>query len=177
MDVFGHDDVSEDPQAISAPDTLERGDKGIFCMGRVQERSTAITGEGDEMRVSGLVEALESSRHAVRLLCGPIPLKPKPGLSGAPRNSGDRVGVDGSEKRAGGLVEFLVPTLRANAARRMGHPKVSGRFAMKVGPPVGHRVCIGSRRGACLPVCDSPPLPQWGSRQGWGTQQNSNQRQ
>ena len=28
MDMFGHDDVSEHPQAISAPDAFERGDKG-----------------------------------------------------------------------------------------------------------------------------------------------------
>ena len=84
MNVFGHDDVSEDAQFASTPDSFQRGNKCILRLGRVEERASLITGEGNEVRTLRLVETLESPGHVGRLDGGVIPLKRKPRLSGAP---------------------------------------------------------------------------------------------
>jgi hypothetical protein len=84
MDVLGHDDVSEDAQFVSTPDSFQRGYKCILRLGRVEERASLITGEGNEVRTLRLVETLESPGHVSRLDGGVIPLNRRPRLCGVP---------------------------------------------------------------------------------------------
>ena len=84
MNVLGHDDVPEDTQFVSTPDSFQRGHKYLLRFGRVEERAPLIAGEGNEVRTLRLVETLESPSHVGSLDGEVIPLKRKPRLSGAP---------------------------------------------------------------------------------------------
>ena len=84
MNVLGHDDVSEDAHFVSTPDTFQRGRKCLLRFGRVEERASLITGEGNEVRTLRLVETLESPSHVGRLDGRVIPPKRKLRLSGVP---------------------------------------------------------------------------------------------
>jgi hypothetical protein len=57
MDVLGHEDVGGDAKALLPSDLFEDGVKSVFCAFGVEEGLAAVTTEGDEVEVFGLLEA------------------------------------------------------------------------------------------------------------------------
>src|ERR1700744_4796201 len=88
MYVLGHDDISIDVELMALPHPLQRGLKGLpGGMGNEQLPAT-ITAEGDEMRLSGLMEAFESPGHAKSLTGSHCPTQAKKRLEWATRHQG-----------------------------------------------------------------------------------------
>ena len=80
--MIGHNNVSIDAKQKSAAHTLDRSFKNRPCRDFGKVRPAMPAGEGDEMRLSGIVEALEPGWHLeVRLLLSPLKQKH---LSGPP---------------------------------------------------------------------------------------------
>src|SRR5262249_32891853 len=67
VNMFRHDDVAVDTQPVSAPHPLQSILESAARQLRDQRLAAAIAAEGDEVRLPGLVEALESPRHAASL--------------------------------------------------------------------------------------------------------------
>lgn len=63
MDVVRHDDVAEDLEAVLFPCLFEdflEGISGFFC---VQDEGVTMTADGDEVKVTGLLESFEAGWH------------------------------------------------------------------------------------------------------------------
>jgi hypothetical protein len=58
MDVLGHEDVGGDAKALLPSDLFKYGVESVFRVFRGEEGLTAVTTEGDEVEVFGLLETL-----------------------------------------------------------------------------------------------------------------------
>ena len=63
MDVLRHDDVAVDAKSVTPPHSIQRQLNFAPRIRRQQQRSPVITAEGDEMRLSGLMESFEQRRQ------------------------------------------------------------------------------------------------------------------
>jgi len=54
--VLGHEDVGGDTEALLSSDLFEDGAESVFRVFRGEEGLTAVTTEGDEVEVFGLLE-------------------------------------------------------------------------------------------------------------------------
>lgn len=63
MDMFGHQDIGGDAEALSLAGLFEEPLDDVFCFGALEERLAFVATEGDEMKLLGLLEALEAGRH------------------------------------------------------------------------------------------------------------------
>ena len=90
MDVLGHDDVSEDPQAESEANLFQAAKKCVGEEAIVQKSLSQVTTESHEVRLPGFVEASESAGHGgmvttqSRIDNLKAPHIPKPGICRAP---------------------------------------------------------------------------------------------
>ena len=74
VDVFGHDDVSEDDEAVAAADLFEKVEEEVAAAFASQQGSTLIATAGDEVEITGTVVAAQSSGHGKSV--GKIKVKP-----------------------------------------------------------------------------------------------------
>jgi len=58
MNMFGHDHVAEHAQSKTTSDALECRLNGLLRLRGTERRQAMIAGKGDEMALSGWVEAL-----------------------------------------------------------------------------------------------------------------------
>jgi len=56
MDVLGHEDVGGYTEALLPSDLFEDGVERVFCVFRSEKGLTAVTAEGNEVEVLGLLE-------------------------------------------------------------------------------------------------------------------------
>ena len=63
VEVFGHDDVSQNYDAVAASYLFEHGQKKIAVWNRRQERLAMETATGDEVEMAGAVIAMKRSGH------------------------------------------------------------------------------------------------------------------
>jgi nitrogenase molybdenum-iron protein alpha/beta subunit len=63
MDVLWHQDVAEDIELMSATETFEASLEGDSELVVVEKRLAAITTEGQEMEMTGVLVSLEVVRH------------------------------------------------------------------------------------------------------------------
>jgi len=62
-----HDHVTDDEESVPAADLFERLLEGATCFWNPEERCATVTTEGDEVKVAGLLETVESAGHITRL--------------------------------------------------------------------------------------------------------------
>jgi len=67
VDVFGHDDVSEDDEVVAAADLFQSFQKQIAMVSAAQQRTPLITTASDEVQVVGALVAAEASGHGATL--------------------------------------------------------------------------------------------------------------
>ncbi len=65
--MFGHYDVAEDLELVSAACSLQRVEEDVFRGGGVQVGSAVVATEGDEVVVAFLLVSLEAQRHGLIL--------------------------------------------------------------------------------------------------------------
>jgi hypothetical protein len=63
MDVFGHEDVGRDTEALLFAGLFEDSLGGVFGGIGLEEGLAEVTAEGDEVEVSGLLVTLEALWH------------------------------------------------------------------------------------------------------------------
>lgn len=63
VDMFRHDDVAANDEAIPAADLLEGLLENVAGQRRVEQGATAVATEGDEVEAAGLLISLEPLRH------------------------------------------------------------------------------------------------------------------
>ena|ERR1035441_656261 len=68
MDVLGHDDVSRDVETIPAAHLFQSLLEDATSLRAREQRCAAVTTKGDEVEVSGLLEAMESAGHFAKVL-------------------------------------------------------------------------------------------------------------
>jgi hypothetical protein len=77
VNMLGHDHIPVDAKPETASHTLQRGLEnslgGVGC----EQRPPMITGECDEVAVSGFLKAFQSPRHADRLRARKVPTQAK----------------------------------------------------------------------------------------------------
>ena len=89
--MFGHDDVSVHAQLETPAHSLQAHREEIVNPRTIEEGLPPITTEGDEVRLSGFVETVQTARHGERLhpaascVCDMPGLAQKKGEPGAPR--------------------------------------------------------------------------------------------
>jgi hypothetical protein len=67
VDVFGHDYVPGDEEAVPfarAFENFEEGVPGLWC---AEKRVAVLTAEGNKMKTMGFLETLETPRHGFRV--------------------------------------------------------------------------------------------------------------
>ena len=64
MHVLGHDHIAANEQLVLLADALERLLEDATASRIAELRLPAITTEGDEVQIAGLLESFESPRHA-----------------------------------------------------------------------------------------------------------------
>jgi len=64
MDMLRHDDIAEDVKVISAAYGFQRTLEETSHLRRTQKRLPPVTGEGDKMKISGVLIADESLSHS-----------------------------------------------------------------------------------------------------------------
>jgi hypothetical protein len=74
MNVFGHEDVSHDHEAIAPPGLLQHSCQQIAALGSAQLRLAAVAAARNEMQVVLAVEAFQASCHrfTIRSLFPPV---------------------------------------------------------------------------------------------------------
>lgn len=63
MDVFGHDDVAEDLEDVVFTGLFEGLEEGVAGVGGGEAGEAVVTGEGEEVVVAEVLEAVEAERH------------------------------------------------------------------------------------------------------------------
>jgi hypothetical protein len=63
MNMLGHDNITANKKAILAPHSLQRLLASGTGEGRMQSWESPVTAERDEVEMTGLLEALQSSGH------------------------------------------------------------------------------------------------------------------
>ena len=67
VDVLGHDDVSVNAPGEAATSAFQTLDEQVVGFGRIEERLPAITTEGEKVRLSGLMETMETAWHEAKI--------------------------------------------------------------------------------------------------------------
>jgi hypothetical protein len=67
MDVFGHDHISINTHGEAASHLFQTMNKQVVKVRRGEVSLPAVTAESDEVRLSGLLEAAQSSWHEENL--------------------------------------------------------------------------------------------------------------
>ncbi len=67
VDVFRHDDVSDDEKSVPAADLLKSLFEDVARLRRREQWCPTITTESDEVKVAGLLETVESAGHQTNL--------------------------------------------------------------------------------------------------------------
>ena len=80
MYMFGHHNIPDQPELVSAANFIQDFHKPVSRPGRSQQRVPPVTTEGDKMKIALPVMPLECMAHQTK----PAPLKPK---GAAPRRS------------------------------------------------------------------------------------------
>jgi hypothetical protein len=70
VDVFGHDDVSNHHEVVTAANLFEGLEEQISSGLCVEERTSLVTAESDEMQISGAVVSSETVGHSVMVGAG-----------------------------------------------------------------------------------------------------------
>jgi hypothetical protein len=74
MDVFGHEDIAVNVEGVLFPSRFEDGFKQGLGFWGIEVRETALTTEGEEVKVSGGLMAVQTGWHGflVREKCNPM---------------------------------------------------------------------------------------------------------
>ena len=94
MHVFGHDNVGDDVDAVPFPHLLQSLFEDVARLRGCEKRGPTVTTERDEMKIAGLLKAVESAGHDWSLIgqggidrdgchgrtCPPCPQKARTGM-------------------------------------------------------------------------------------------------
>jgi hypothetical protein len=73
MDVLGHDDLSDDYEAVAFTGLFEDGEEAISAAGGTKKRHSAIARASDKVQFVGAVKAMQAAGHEELMLAAASP--------------------------------------------------------------------------------------------------------